>query len=92
MGELPSWEHGVLGEFCIIDQTTIVIRNFYYDGGGPGELLKYITDRPTHSSSLRPLCCGCNSLDNVVTGIPTIMFSHTSLKYLAQGTVVQERG
>ena len=37
VGALPTWQHQVQGDFCIIDETTIVIRHFYYDSGGPGE-------------------------------------------------------
>ena len=36
IGNLPTWEHAVGGRFCVINETTIVIRNFYYDGAGPG--------------------------------------------------------
>ena len=37
VGALPTWQHAVRGDFCIIDESTIVIRHFYYDSGGPGQ-------------------------------------------------------
>ena len=32
-----SGQHDVAGRLCFIDQTTLVIRDFEYDGGGPGQ-------------------------------------------------------
>ena len=37
VGTLPTLAHGVSGKLCIIDQYTMVIRNFNYDGRGPGQ-------------------------------------------------------
>ena len=34
--DLPNWQHDIAGRLCIIDQTTLVIRDFGYDGRGPG--------------------------------------------------------
>ena len=36
MGDLPNIAHGVQGELCVTDQSTLVIKGFYYDTGGPG--------------------------------------------------------
>ena len=38
--DLPNWQHDIAGRLCIIDQTTLVIRDFGYDGGGPGMTLQ----------------------------------------------------
>ena len=43
VGTLPTWAHSVRGELCIIDQSTMVIRDFNYDGGGPGTYLHTVT-------------------------------------------------
>lgn len=36
MGVLPTLFHGVSGELYVSDNKTIIIRNFNYDGLGPG--------------------------------------------------------
>lgn len=41
VGSLPTWAHQVRGNLCIIDETTMVIRNFRYDSGGPGQSYSY---------------------------------------------------
>ena len=42
VGDLPTWGHSVEGRLCIIDESTMVIRDFQYDSGGPGQLIKQI--------------------------------------------------
>ena len=36
VGELSTEAHGVAGDLYVRDRKTFVIRNFRYDGGGPG--------------------------------------------------------
>jgi hypothetical protein len=50
IGNLPTWEHAVGGRFCVINETTIVIRNFYYDGAGPDAHLYWYPDGFTSSN------------------------------------------
>ena len=38
--DLPNFFHGIRGRLCFIDQTTLVIRGFSYDGQGPGKLAR----------------------------------------------------
>ena len=35
-GSLPNLFHGIQGQLCFKDQSTVVIRNFHYDSQGPG--------------------------------------------------------
>ena len=37
IGTLPTEQHGVSGQFYIVDSKNIFFDNFNYDGGGPGE-------------------------------------------------------
>jgi hypothetical protein len=50
IGNLPEWGHAVSGRFCVINETTIVIRNFYYDGAGPDAHLYWYPDGFTTSN------------------------------------------
>ena len=43
MGVLPDLFHDLGGELFVRDNKTIVIRNFNYDGLGPGEQMFLIT-------------------------------------------------
>ena len=36
LGPLPNHQHGISGQLCIIDQSTMELRDFSYDGQGPG--------------------------------------------------------
>ena len=49
VGTLPTWAHGVRGKLCIIDQSTMVIRDFDYDGRGPGQLLTLFVHTYIHT-------------------------------------------
>lgn len=40
VGTLPTWAHQVRGQLCITNQSALVIRNFYYDSGGPGTCVR----------------------------------------------------
>ena len=42
IGDLPTYFENVRGELYVEDEYTFCIRNFSYDGGGPGKLLKII--------------------------------------------------
>lgn len=33
---MPNEQHGISGTFHVIDEKTIYIEDFNYDGGGPG--------------------------------------------------------
>ena len=37
IGTLPTEQHGVSGQFYIVDSKNLFFDNFNYDGGGPGE-------------------------------------------------------
>ena len=37
VGSLPNLAHGVSGQLCVVGNKSLVIRNFYYDSGGPGQ-------------------------------------------------------
>ena len=37
IGTLPTEQHGVSGQFYVVDSKTLIIDNFNYDGLGPGE-------------------------------------------------------
>jgi len=39
LGKLSQLHHGVSGEVYAVDARTIHIRNFSYDGEGPGKIL-----------------------------------------------------
>lgn len=36
IGNLPTEAHGVSGMFYVVDNSTLLIENFNYDGRGPG--------------------------------------------------------
>ncbi len=36
IGSLPNEQHGLSGQFHILNSKTIYIEHFIYDGGGPG--------------------------------------------------------
>ena len=36
VGTLPNFQHDIEGQLCIIDEDTMVIRGFGYDGSAPG--------------------------------------------------------
>ena len=35
IGELETFQHGVSGEVFVLDEQTLVVKNFNYDGAGP---------------------------------------------------------
>lgn len=44
MGDLPTLEHSVDGFLYVRDNKTLVIRDFAYDGLGPGDVMTiYLT-------------------------------------------------
>ena len=46
-GDLSDFfsSHGISGQLCFIDQSTLVIRNFNYDGRGPGTLFYHMNHK-----------------------------------------------
>lgn len=38
IGPLKSYHHGLQGDVYVVDSRTLHIRNFNYDGEGPGQL------------------------------------------------------
>lgn len=36
IGELPNLDHGIQGTLIALDETTLFIKNFHYDGQAPG--------------------------------------------------------
>lgn len=38
LGPLATFHHGVTGDVYVVDARTLHIRNFNYDGEGPGKL------------------------------------------------------
>ena len=45
IGDLPTHFHKVSGEFYVEDEYTFCIRNFSYDGRGPGKLKHYFQQK-----------------------------------------------
>lgn len=43
LGSFTTQEHGVSGTLYAVDQETLLILNFRYDGGGPGKSLYWTT-------------------------------------------------
>ena len=39
VGALPTLQHGVSGTLFLVGTKSLKIRDFYYDGQGPGKLL-----------------------------------------------------
>ena len=37
IGNLPTEAHGVSGSFYVVNNNTLLIENFNYDGRGPGQ-------------------------------------------------------
>lgn len=36
IGRLPNYQHGIRGTLYAVDETTLLIEGFEYDGQGPG--------------------------------------------------------
>jgi len=41
IGELPNLDHGIQGTLIALDETTLFIKNFHYDGQAPGIIIHY---------------------------------------------------
>lgn len=42
LGPLSQLEHGVSGDVYAVDSRTLFIKNFNYDGEGPGKLYNFL--------------------------------------------------
>ena len=62
VGPLPDLSHDIEGQLCIIDQKTLVIRDFGYDGSGPGKSVNDFYNVQMYEASRSPfyivLQCG----------------------------------
>lgn len=43
LGPLSQLEHGVSGDVYAVDSRTLFIKNFNYDGEGPGKLYNFLS-------------------------------------------------
>jgi hypothetical protein len=65
---LPSTQHGIQGRLCFIDQTTLVIRGFAYDGGGPAAYLYYYDTTQGYTAENVPANGRGKEIPHPVTG------------------------
>ena len=56
IGELPNLDHGIQGTLAARDETTLLIKNFHYDGQAPGLCPSNKTFRTCVHSSIPELC------------------------------------
>lgn len=54
IGKLSELHHGVSGEVYAVDSRTLYIKDFTYDGQGPGEILiVFVVDFPFYFITFR---------------------------------------
>ena len=58
VGPLPDLSHDIEGQLCIIDQKTLVIRDFGYDGSGPGKSVNDFYNVQMYEASRSPCSVG----------------------------------
>ena len=56
IGELPDLDHGIQGTLAAKDETTLLIKNFHYDGQAPGLCPSSKTFCACMHSSIPELC------------------------------------
>lgn len=55
LGKLTQLHHGVSGDVYAVDSRTLFLKNFNYDGEGPGNIQYFLMEKPPLS-----LCIFCS--------------------------------